>query len=93
MHISSKSPLLGSDRKEIAGIAGSSGNQAKLSREPFWVVEHGTFNAGVVPNSAATLFSLSPCVLGRGFPHDGSCFPEGDTALILLASIATDGHA
>src|SRR6266404_6457711 len=36
---------------------------------------------------------LSPCVLGRGADVDGSCFLKVDTALILLASTETDGHA
>jgi hypothetical protein len=36
---------------------------------------------------------LSPCVLGRAVASDGSCFLEVDMPLILLASIATDGHA
>jgi hypothetical protein len=43
--------------------------------------------------SSARPASFSPCVLGRGADADGSCFLEVDTSLILLASIATDGHA
>src|SRR5258706_3259338 len=38
------------------------------------------------------LLLFSPCVLGEGCAGDGSCFLEVDTALILLASTATDGH-
>jgi len=41
---------------------------------------------------AAYSFSLSPCVLGSGFPGDGSSFPEVHNALILLASRRTKHH-
>jgi hypothetical protein len=37
--------------------------------------------------------SFSPCVLGDEADADGNCFLEVDTALILLASTKTDGHA
>jgi hypothetical protein len=43
--------------------------------------------------SATAVRALSPCVLGRWAEVDGSCFLKVDTPLILLASIATDGHA